>query len=189
VEDEHVDSLKPMVPPSVDESQEAGEASARDTYAAATFLGGFDGQISSDDDELPSLTRITSTARSRSSRVSPLPVIRRAKGQATRRRGSASPVAKSTASGSQQLPMKQSQSQVRLSQIPSGSQVVDLTFSSDPVSPGNSDGDYTRTRRLPRSSNKGKTVTNGAGADKGDASAAGVGLGNRRLLKSKKAKP
>jgi hypothetical protein len=188
VEDKHLDSLTSVVPPSVDQSQEAEEPPARETHAPATFLGGLDGQISSDDDELPSLARITSTARSRSSRVSPPPIIRRGKGKASQRRKSTSPFAESTASGNHQPPTKQSQSQVRLSQIPPGSQVVDLTFSSDPVSPGNSDGDYAKAKQLPWSSNKGKTGINGAGADKGDALVASVGLGNRRLLKSKKAK-
>jgi hypothetical protein len=183
VEEDHFDSLKSVVPPSVDQSQGARDPPARTGHA--TFLGGLDGQITSDDDELPSLARITSTARSRSSRASPHPVIRRGK---ERRRTSTSPVVESTASGSRRLLVKQSQSQIRLSQIPPGSQVVDLTFSSDPVSPGNSDGDYARTRRLPRSSNKGKRGTNSTGADESDALAASVGLGNRRLLKSKKAK-
>lgn len=189
VEETHLDSLKSMVPSSVvDESQEAGEPQIRNGHATATFLGGSDGQTSSNDDELPSLARITATARSQSSREWPPPRIRRGKAKATRQRRSPSPLVKATASGSQP-PMKQSQSQVSLSQVPPGAQVVDLTFSSDPVSPGNSDGDYTRTNRLSFSSNKAKAGSIGAGAPKNEASTAGTGLGNRRLLKSKKAKP
>lgn len=188
VEEGHLDSLKSVDPPSIDQSQQAGDESAREPIAPTTFLGGRDGQVSSDDNELPSLGRITSTARSRSPRVWP-PRIRRGEGKALRPRGSTSPFAESTASGSEQRCMKQSQSQVRLSQIPPGAQVVDLTFSSDAVSPGKDDGDYTKTKRLPRTSNKGKRGTSGAGADTSDALAASVGLGNRRLLKSKKAKP
>ena len=188
VEDTHLDSLRSMIPPSVEQSQDAVEPPARDAHVAtATFLGGPDGQISSDDDELPSLARITSTARSRSSRLSPQPVTRQGKRKATHRRKLTSPFDESIAPGSQP-PVKQSQSQIRLSQIPPGSHVVDLTFSSDPVSPGNSDGDYAKTKRLSRRSNKGKTVTDGAGAEKSDALAVSAGLGNRRLLKSKKAK-
>ena len=189
VEDTHLDSLRSVVPPSVDESQEAEERTASNGHATTAFSGGLHGQMSSDDDELPSLARITSTARSRSSRVSPPPVTRRGKGTSTQRRKSTSPAYAESAASASQPPMKQSQSQIRLSQIPPGSQVVDLTISSDPVSPGNSDGDYAKTRRVPRSKNKGKTVTNGAVGDKGDVLAVGTGLGNRRLLKSKKAKP
>jgi hypothetical protein len=188
VEETHPDSLHSVIPPSVDQSQEAQELSARNRDAMNAFVGGLDGQISSDEDELPSLARITSTARSRSSRVSPPPVVRRRKGKATRRFKSTSPLEDTTASESQP-PMKQSQSQVRLSQIPPGSQVVDLTFSSDPVSPGNSDGEYARNIRLPRNSNKRKTGTQEAWSGKSDTLTVGMGLGNRRLLKSKKAKP
>ncbi|EFW13957.1 hypothetical protein D8B26_004128 [Coccidioides posadasii str. Silveira] len=36
-------------------------------------------------------------------------------------------------------------------QIPEGSQLVDLTLSSDPVSPGNSDGDFAKSQGLPSS--------------------------------------
>jgi hypothetical protein len=187
VEETHPDSLNSVIPPSVDQSQEAQELSARNADAMSTFLGGLDGQISSDEDELPSLARITSTARSRSSRVSPPPVVRRGKGKTTRRFKSTSSFEDTTTSESQP-PMKQSQSQVRLSQIPPGSQVVDLTFSSDPVSPGNSDGEYAMSKRLPRKNNKRKTGTQEAGSGKSNTLTVGTGLGNRRLLKSKKAK-
>jgi hypothetical protein len=187
VEETHPDSLNSVIPPSVDQSQEAQELSARNADAMSSFLGGPDGQISSDDDELPSLARITSMARSRSSRVSPPPAVRRGKGKAARRFKSTSSFEDTTTSESQP-PMKQSQSQVRLSQIPPGSQVVDLTFSSDPVSPGNSDGEYARNKRLPRNSNKRKTGTQEAGSGKSNTLTVGMGLGNRRLLKSKKVK-
>jgi len=189
VEETHQDSLNSVNPPSVDQSQEVQELSATNADGMSTFLGGLDGQLSSDEDELPSLARITSTARSRSSRVSPPPVVRRGKGKATRRFKSTSPLEDTTTSESQR-PMKQSQSQpqVRLSQIPPGSQVVDLTFSSDPVSPGNSDGEYARNKRLPRNSNKRKTGTQEAGSSKSNTLTVEIGLGNRRLLKSKKAK-
>jgi hypothetical protein len=189
-EETHPDSLNSVIPLSVDQSQEAQELSARNADRRTTFLGGPDGLVSSDEDELPSLARITSTARSRSSRVSPPPVTRRRKGKVIQRVKSTSPFVDMTASESQP-PMKQSQSQsqVRLSQIPPGSQVVDLTFSSDPVSPGNSDGEYARNKRLPRNSNKRKTGTQEAGSVKSETLTVGMGLGNRRLLKSKKAKP
>jgi hypothetical protein len=187
VEETHPDSLNSVIPPSVDQSQEAQELSARNADAMSTFLGGLDGQISSDEDELPSLARITSTARSRSSRVSP-PPVRRGKGKATRRFKSTSPFENTTTSESQpQMKQSQSQPQVRLSQIPPGSQVVDLTFSSDPVSPGNSDGEYAMSKRL-RKNNKRKTGTQEAGSGKSNTLTVGTGLGNRRLLKSKKAK-
>ena len=189
VVDSHLYSLRSVVPPSVDESQEAEKLVARNGHAPTNFLGGLDGAISSEDDELPSLARITSTARSQSSRVSPPPVGNRGKGTASQWRKSTSPAYAESSGSASQPPTKQSQSQVRLSQIPPGSQVVDLTISSDPVSPGNSDGDYAKTRRMPRSTNRGKSVTNGGGGDRSDGSAVRAGLGNRRLLKSKKAKP
>ena len=77
---------------------------------------------------------------------------------------------------------------MRLSQIPEGAQVVDLTFSSDPVSPGNSDGDYTRTRRVTRRSATAERQSEGreTRSETSKALASSLGLGNRRLLKSKK---
>lgn len=190
VEETHPDSLISVIPPSADQPQEAQELSVRNADTMTTFLGGLDGRISSDEDELPSLARITSTARSRSSRVSPPPAVRRGKGKVTRRFKSTSSFEDTTASESQPpIKQSQSQSQVRLSQIPPGTQVVDLTFSSDPVSPGNSDGEYARNKRLPRNNNKRKTGTQETGSGKSDALAVGMGLGNRRLLKLKKAKP
>jgi hypothetical protein len=189
VEEDRLDSLKSVVPPSTHQSQEAGDLSAREPVSSTPFFGGRDEQVSSEDDELPSLARITSTARLRSLRVSP-PRIRRAGGKAVGQLGSASPLAESAASGGEQTPLKQSQSQVQLSQIPPGSQIVDLTLSSDAVSPGNTDGDHAKTKRLPHTSRKGKKGgTSEAGADTSDVGAVNVGLGNRRLLKSKKAKP
>ena len=189
VEDTHLDSLRSLVPPSVDESQEAEELLARNGHAPTTFLGGLDGAISSEDDELPSMARMTSTARSRSSRLSLPPLGRQGKRTASQGRKSTSPAYGESSASASQPPTKQSQSQVRLSQIPPGSQVVDLTVSSDPVSPGNSDGDYAETGRMPRSTNRGMSVTNGAKGDRTDALAVSAGLGNRRLLKSRKAKP
>jgi hypothetical protein len=189
VAETHLDSLNSVISPSINRSQEARKPSAKNSDTMTAFLAGLDGRISSDEDELPSLTQITSTARSRS-RVSPPPVVRRGKRKATQRSKSTSPFDDTTALESQP-PTKQSQSQpqVRLSQIPPGSQVVDLTFSSDPVSPANSDGEDARNKRRPRNSNKRKTGTQEVGSGKTDTLAVGMGLGNRRLLKSKKVKP
>lgn len=199
VEDARLDSLGSVVPPSVDGSQEVREAQPE--RRRSSFLGGLDGNYSSDDDDLPSLEQLTSSARLQPSRVSP-PVIRSSLRSTRKGKIGVKPREKERAEGAKKaaassvnsddeafepfVKRSQSQSQVRLSQIPAGSQVVDLTFSSDPASPGNSDGDYANGRWL-RSSSGGKE-NYGSTSDKSMPPVTSEGLGNRRFLKSRKTK-
>ena len=92
-----------------------------------------------------------------------------------------------------------SQKEKRLSQIPLGTQVVDLTMSSDPISPSDSDGRYgTRRRTASRAKKvngigagkaKGKKSMLGASvSDVGAGGGTGVGIGTRRFLTSKKSR-
>ena len=185
VEETNPDSLNSVVPPSVDEYQEAQHHHPLQdqNVMESSFLGGLNGNVSSgDDEEMPSLEQITSSARARSPRVSPPQIVRRAKAgeRQKQKQLEKEKAANSFAESDDHFSMKQSQSQApRLSQIPAGSQVVDLTFSSDPVSPGNSDGEFGtgRVKRTTRASSQTKALESNGG------------LGNRRFLKSKKAKP
>ena len=87
-----------------------------------------------------------------------------------------------------------SQKEKRLSQIPLGTQVVDLTMSSDPVSPSDSDSEYgvknrrgTLKGRKPNGKAKGKKSMLGTSlSDLGAGT--GVGIGTRRFLTSKKSR-
>ncbi|KAJ9616594.1 hypothetical protein H2200_000313 [Cladophialophora chaetospira] len=96
---------------------------------------------------------------------------------------------------SSQLEFKQSQSQrePRLSQIPLGSQVVDLTLSSDPLSPMKSplennhdedeDSDYVSSRR---GKGKAKTTTRRTGGRWSKQESQESGIGKRTLLTRKR---
>ena len=186
IEETKMESMKSVVPPSIGSIEERPHPKARLTDAKDSFLGGLDGNDSSgEEDELLSLEHITSTARSQSTQITPppLPKLRDVTAARKRRSGSGE-----SADFPSQPAFKQSQSQTRLSQIPEGVQVVDLTFSSDPVSPGNSDGDYARTRRVTRRSATAERQSEGreTRSETSKALASSLGLGNRRLLKSRK---
>ena len=90
-----------------------------------------------------------------------------------------------------------SQKGKRMSQIPLGTQVVDLTISSDPVSPSDSDSEHGSRNR--RASSKTKANRIGVGKARGKKSmlgasmsdlgaGRGVGIGTRRFLTSKKSR-
>ena len=93
-------------------------------------------------------------------------------------------------------PIKQSQKSppLRMSQVPVASQVVDLTLSSDPVSPGNSEVEYSsRTQALLSKLNDKKSVSAKAKQTNGvmkprKAVSDPTGLGTRRFLTQKKSR-
>ena len=160
-----------------------------------SFLGGhgLDGPDSSYHDsdrhdsesDLPSLRDLTSSqthnirTRSRASHVSPPPLKKGLR---------SSTVHKYLAESSPDLPSSQpeiklSQSQgPRLSQLPMASQVVDLTLSSDPISPGHSDDEFVPAEKSKRKVSASSQVSKTRSRPSGN----GVGLGNRRLLTNKK---
>ena len=149
----------------------------------SSFLGvaGFDGHDSSyhesdidDNSSLPSLNELTSSKRPSNRRTSsrsvpkktstPLPARKSARAVSMKKKKSPTPLGSPELPPSSQPEIKFSQSQrePRVSQVPIQSQVVDLTFSSDPSSPmqalgGEGGSDY--------SAGKGKTKSgsNGAG--------------------------
>ena len=94
-----------------------------------------------------------------------------------------------------------SQQEKRLSEIPPGTQVVDLTLSSDPVSPSDSGSEYGRRSRRSTSRGKKTSSVNGTRAKTrsstlgtslsdlgGTKSGTGVGIGTRRFLTAKKSR-
>lgn len=138
------DSIRP--------SDDISQASSR---VPNPFYTGIDG--SGDDSDLPSFEQLKSSARSarelsarsvRSARVSPPTVKSKSKPRASQRLKSSSPMF--TPSSPHQVADDFGTQKVSMSQAPEGSQVVDLTFSSSPVSPSNSDGDFNPSRGLPK---------------------------------------
>jgi hypothetical protein len=133
------DSLKSTIPPSYVAPLKDRPPSPAGSQITNPCLSELEGKTSSDDD-LPSLSEITSTARS--GRISP-PKLKTS---------TSPPIASSLGERTSSAPERyttQTQDSTRFqsSQIPPGSQFVDLTLSSDPISPANSDGDYGATQR------------------------------------------
>lgn len=195
----------------------SSQAQAPAQTASNSFLGhGFDGPASledesdsaSDTSSLPSLRELTSSQKhkiehaSRRARVSP-PATRAAKvsisppparGKRLRngKKQSASPEQNESDDSVELPPVKMSQSQVpRMSQIPLGSQIVDLTFSSSPAGP-EGDGEYQAPRT--RGVKSKKTTKAQASRDQSsrsisfddDEEDAGAGLGKKRFLTTKR---
>lgn len=195
------------------ESQSPSTAVQSIKKASNSFLGlGLDGQSSSDNDgsdfdsnsdySLPSLRGMTSSQTQKikhRSRVSPL--TRTAKpflsispppsARAKRLRNG-----KKRSSSSQRdddvesRPIKASQSRAPLmSQIPTRSQIIDLTLGSDPPAPG-SDEDYEesvsrRTRNATRNKTQ-RSFSSGSGSDSYEDDEDGAGIGKRKFLTTKK---
>jgi hypothetical protein len=132
------DSLKSTIPPSYVAPVEDCAPSPAGSQITNPCLSELEGKTSSEDD-LPSLSEITSTARS--SRISP-PKLKTS---------TSPPIASSlgdrTSSAAGFGAETQGSSRFQSSQIPPGSQFVDLTLSSDPISPAHSDGQYGATQR------------------------------------------
>ncbi|KIW31057.1 uncharacterized protein PV07_02740 [Cladophialophora immunda] len=162
---------------------------------SGSFLGevGYDGQdssyhdsgISDDDSDLPSLIELVSNQNYRK-KVSPPAPARKSLRNATKKTGRAALSSGPDLGDSSQTDIKQPQSQrePRLSQIPSGSPVVDLTFLSDQKSPiinmdDDSDPIYARKKTKSEINGLGWNTSTRTGKQDG-------GIGTRRLLTSKK---
>ncbi|RMZ86517.1 hypothetical protein DV736_g6255, partial [Chaetothyriales sp. CBS 134916] len=80
----------------------------------------------------------------------------------------------------------QAEQQISFSQIPVGTQVVDLTLTSSPVSPGNSDGEFhpNGLARATSGENAGKRQTRASSGAIDDQ--AGIGMGTKRFLTTRK---
>lgn len=179
-EESQFDSLKSTIPPSEDVAPRSGPPSTTGSLITNPCFPGLDGNASSDDD-LPSLSEITSTARS--GQVSP-PRLKRSSN--VKQRISTSPRLPSSPDERTSTERTQAQipSRFQPSQIRPESQVVDLTFSSDPISPQHSDEEYGSTQRssvrIKQSSSQIKTRESLASSAK---------LGNRRLVRGKLGRP
>ncbi|KEF56891.1 uncharacterized protein A1O9_07081 [Exophiala aquamarina CBS 119918] len=161
-----------------------------------SFLGGlgYGGQDSSyhndehsdgDSDGLPSVWELTSSQpqKSRKSSVlvefpikkSPPPARESSRSLSFKRRSTPSNSPDFPDSSSQPaIKLSQSQNLASLSQIPVGSQLVDLTFSSEVSSPTREDQDDSRANS--------KTQVNGKNKQNSEVAKRGPGIGNRRLL-------
>lgn len=181
-EGSHFDSLKSVIPPSDDVAPKFDAASPAGSQITNPCLSELEGSASSDDD-LPSLSEITSTARS--GRISP-PASKKA--APTERKASTSPKSPSSVDertfGSQNHTQTEKSSIFQSSQIPPGSQFIDLTLSSDPISAEHSDEDYPSTQR---SSVRIKQSSSQVEPRKSLSSVAKIG--NRRLIRGRAGRP
>lgn len=196
-------SLKSEVPQSQSQSQDIHEENTQDQSSErrSSFLGGlgYDGHDSSyrDDDEeyggnsddnsddLPSLRELTSSqqvrirTRSSSRKVSPPPTRKSLRTMKSNKK-STPPSSPELPPSSQPEPKLSQSEEPRFSQIPLGSQIVDLTL--DGSSPAKTDDDVfipkTRTR----------TQVNGHRNSQGRAARQVSGVGTRRLLTTKKSR-
>ncbi|EXJ83540.1 hypothetical protein A1O1_07163 [Capronia coronata CBS 617.96] len=142
-----------------------------------------DGCSEDDSDDLPSLLDITSGrshakgTKLRSSKVPPPPTRRSAR--TSKKTQSSTPPSSPDPPPSSQPEIKLSQSQyaTRLSQVPAGSQVIDLTFSSSP--PGDDEDSDIYRKKGSSQANGNKTTTSREAKQEN-------GLGKRRLLTTKK---
>ncbi len=183
-EGSHVDSFKSTIPPSDDNAYRFDAASPAGSQITNPCLSELEGNGSSDDD-LPSLGEITSTARS--GRISP-PESKKA--ASTKWRASTSPKSSSSVDKRTSITEDNIRTQTQTSstfqpcQIPPGSQFVDLTLSSDPISADHSDEDYASTQRssvrIKQSSSQVKPR---------ESLSSGAKIGNRRLIRGRAGRP
>lgn len=143
-EESYFDSLERTTAPSEHAAPKSGPPSTSSSRITNPCYTGLDGNASSEDD-LPSLSEITSTARS--GRVPPS-----TKKEVVTGRGKESPSPEPSAStnegtSSESHDQTQTSSMFQPSQIPQGSEIVDLRFSSDPISLDHSEGEYGSRRR------------------------------------------
>jgi hypothetical protein len=136
-EESRFDSLRSTIPPSDNAPLEDFAPSPAGSQITNPCLSELEGKTSSDDD-LPSLSEITSTARS--GRISP-PKLKTSTSPRIE-----SSLRERTSSAEDRTPT-QTPTRFQSSQTPPGSQFVDLTLSSDPISPVHSDGEYGSTQR------------------------------------------
>ncbi len=175
-EESHFDSLKSTIPPSEDAAPRPGPPSRSNSLTTNPCYSGLDGDATSEDDLL-SLSEITSTTRS--GKVSPLQLKRPSIGK---RKKSTSPKLPSESTGESTFAeyhtQTQTSSRFEPSQIPPGSQIVDLTFSSDPISPDHSDEDYASTQR-----SSARIKQSSSQVKKRESLASGAKTCNRRLVR------
>ena len=201
-----------------DEDDDEGESGSflgklgYDGHVSSYHESDDDPSISDNDSSLPSLRELTSsqkrkitTTSSKSKKVSPPLLKRKNNLRNLKTRKASTPRVEYEIEDNindeddelafpapSQPPIKISASQAEkpssLSHIPLRTQVVDLTMSSDPVSPDNSDGEYgvMRPRRARRSrrldgGSKPKTRASTFGVSVGD-----VGIGTKQFLTTKK---
>jgi hypothetical protein len=176
-EESPLDSLKSTIPPSEDAAPKSGPPSATSSRITNPCLPGLDGNASSDD-YLPSLSEITSTARS--GRISP-PQLKKAsiskREMPTSRELSSSP---NEPESTENHTETQTSPTFQPSQIPPGSQIVDLTFSSDPISLDHSDGEYRSTQRSSQ-----RIKQSSSQVKLSETAQFGAKMGNRRLVRGK----
>jgi hypothetical protein len=189
-------SMKSTIPPSEDAAPKSPTPSSSSRITNPVYgLDGNDssndGNASSDDgkasadegnpfsdDDLPSLSEITSTARS--GKVSPPPLSKLGKGK---QKKSMSPELKPSprqTSSTESHTHTQPSSRFEPSQIPPGSQFVDLTLCSDPISPIHSEGDYRSSQRNPV-----RIKQSSSQVQMGETLSSGPKIGNRRLVKGR----
>ncbi|KAK5446624.1 hypothetical protein LTS15_009556 [Exophiala xenobiotica] len=199
VGDDHEDDIENTGPSQQSvaslESEVAQSQSQEESAGRTSFLGGVghDGHDSSyhddsddsSDDDLPSLQELTSsqrgrvsTTRSRPKKVSP--AARRKSLRNAEKAKSSSPQSSLELPPSSQPSVKLSQSpEPRLSQIPIGTPIVDLTFSSDIGSP-QKDGDaFEDKARI-------KARVNGSRSSQSREARQVSGVGTKRFLTTKK---
>ncbi|KAL9620452.1 MAG: hypothetical protein Q9160_005037 [Pyrenula sp. 1 TL-2023] len=141
VDETHLESLNPTVPPTEDATNSPPNSQASDSDRGK--YRSYDGAYSSDD-ELPDVNKIMSTAPDPSPLVSPLPLKISRRSDRWSTKSPKFPGEEAYAGlGPKNIPNSSRSSQAPPgSQIPEGSQIVDLTISSSPVSPGDSDDEY-----------------------------------------------
>ena len=138
-EDSRFDSLRSTIPPSDDAAPKSGPPSPAGSLLTNPVY-------SSSEDELPSITKLTSTARS--GKVSPPPL--RKLTNSNRQKKSAKPdlpLGPGETSSTENDTQTQSSGRFQPSQIPPSTQIVDLTMSSSPITADHSDDDYGLTQR------------------------------------------
>jgi len=169
------DSLKSTIPPSYVVPLKENPPSPAGSQITNPCLSELEGKTSSDDD-LPSLSEITSTARS--GRVPP-PRLKTSTSPPI-----ASSLGERTSSAAGFTSQTQGSTTFHSSQIPPGSQFVDLTLSSDPISPAHSDGEYGPAQRssvrIKQSSSQIKAR---------ERLSSGGKAGNRRLVRGRFGRP
>ncbi|KAJ9502757.1 hypothetical protein H2202_001879 [Exophiala xenobiotica] len=199
VDDDHEDDIEDTGPSQQSvaslESEVPRSQSQEEPAGRTSFLGeiGHDGHDSSyhddsddsSDDDLPSLQELTSsqrgrvsTNRSRSKKLSP--AARRKSLRNAEKAKSSSPQSSLELPPSSQPSVKLSQSQEpRLSQIPTGTPIVDLTFSSDIGSPQKDVDAFEDKARI-------KARVNGSRSSQSREARQVSGVGTKRFLTTKK---
>ncbi|KAI1621047.1 hypothetical protein EDD37DRAFT_639616 [Exophiala viscosa] len=146
-----------------------------------------DGNSDNNSDDLPSLRELTSSqqvrvqTRSISKKVSP-PATRKSRRKSDRIKSSTPPSSPELPPSSQPEPKLSQSEEPRMSQIPIGSKIVDLTQSSDGSSPIKGDDGFYSTKTRTRAQVNGHRNSQGSAARKVS------GLGTKRLLTTKKSR-